>query len=81
MIIADYARLARVREKRQSAQRTFAWHLPSEVSDMPPSTPFERALLQQQESTVILLLSERERRHLRKSIRGWSCCPLPHRGY
>lgn len=70
MVIADYARLARVREKRQLVRKTLGEQPPNEMSDIPPSSAFERALLQQQESTVILVLTERERRHLRKSVRG-----------
>lgn len=70
MVIADYARLARVREKRQTVQRILGAQPPNEVSDIPPTTAFERSLLQQQESTVILVLTERERRHLRRSVRG-----------
>lgn len=70
MIVADYARLARVRESRQILTKVFGPQPPNEMSKMPPSTAFERALLQRQESTVILALTERERRHLRKSVRG-----------
>lgn len=70
MIVADYARLARVRERKQIARDVLGQHPPSEMSSLPPTTPFERALLQRQESTVILLFTEREKRHLRRSVRG-----------
>lgn len=70
ILIADYARLARVREKRQSARQILGSQSFKETAEAAPTTPFERALLQQQESTVILVLTERERRHLRKSVRA-----------
>lgn len=70
MVIADYARLARAREKRQSAQRFDASDGSHELSGIAPRSPLEKALRQQHELSVIPLLSEREKRHLRKSVRG-----------
>lgn len=70
MIVADYARLARVREKRQIMRDILGSQPPNELNSLPPSTPLQRALLQRQESTVISVLTEREIRHLRRCIRG-----------